>query len=457
MSAYTQAASVSMPLPEDILKCKWAGDLEAADRAIALRLTQELPAALRDRLLCERERLRRLPTQYPWNRAEALEKLRELVPDLTDAEFARLEDEGLVDFIYLNGERRYFVRFHRTLIKYPALANRNGERRVTPESPWLDPMIAEIKAKGRIARRVTLEAAVYPTEKAFTPGEYRAWLPVPRPCAQQRDIVIETDADSIAPADAPARTAFWRRELTTNTPFTARYSYTSEIVYADPLHAPAPASPLYPNARPVSPEDLAEDSNFVRFTPYLKALAAELSAGAATPVEKAWRFYEFITTKVRYAFVRDYFQIDSLGEYCAVNLKGDCGLQALLFILLCRISGIPARWQSGLSVEREGGGSHDWTQFWLEGWGWLFCDPSYGGGAWRNGSAERHAYYFGNIDPCRMAANNAFQAPLWPEEDFLRYDPYDNQDGELCLTGRAFPFTGRELDGHARLVSLEAL
>ena len=50
-------------------------------------------------------------------------------------------------------------------------------------------------------------------------------------------------------------------------------------------------------------------------------------------------------------FARDYFQIDDLGEYCAVNRKGDCeALQAPLFILLCRVSGNPARWQSGLSV-----------------------------------------------------------------------------------------------------------
>ena len=457
MSAYTQAASLAVPLPEDILKHKWAGDLQAADRAIVLRLAQPLPAALRDRLLCERERLRRLPTQYPWNRAEALERLRELVPDMTSAEFARLEDEGLVDFIYLNGERRYFVRFHRTLIKYPDLANRGGEKRVTPESPWLDPMIAEAKANGRVARRITLEATVFPAEQAFVPGEYRAWLPVPIPCAQQRDIVIDADADSIAPEDAPARTAHWRRRLEENRPFTARYTYASEIRYADPLHTPAPSAPLYPDARPVEAADLAEDGASMRFTPYLRALAAELADGAATPVEKAWRFYEFITTRVRYAFVRDYFQLDDPGEYCAVNLKGDCGLQALLFILLCRISGIPARWQSGLSVERTGGGSHDWTQFWLEGWGWLFCDPSYGGGAWRNGSRERHAYYFGNIDPCRMAANRVFRAPLCPEEDFLRVDPYDNQSGELCLTGRPFPFTGREVDGDVRLVHLESL
>ena len=41
--------SLSMPLPEDILKRKWGGDLEGAIRAIDLRLETELPDLLRQR------------------------------------------------------------------------------------------------------------------------------------------------------------------------------------------------------------------------------------------------------------------------------------------------------------------------------------------------------------------------------------------------------------------------
>ena len=68
MNIETCVNALSMPLPEDILKRKWAGDLDGAIRAIDLRLERELPEMLRARLICERERIRRLPTQYPWNR-----------------------------------------------------------------------------------------------------------------------------------------------------------------------------------------------------------------------------------------------------------------------------------------------------------------------------------------------------------------------------------------------------
>lgn len=449
--------SLSMPLPEDILKRKWAGDLEGAIKAIDRRLEKELPDMLRARLECERERIRRLPTQYPWTREQALEKLREIVPSVTDEQFDNWELDGRIDFIYVNGEKRYFIRCHRSIIKHPELVRQAG-REVKPDNKWLDPMIREIKEKGSLTRRITLETSVYVEKEDFVPGEYLMHLPYPAPSAQQSDIcLLEGDPDGTASENAPARTVHWRRKLDEWQEFAIKYAYTSCIKYADPLNQPAPAQPLYPNAAPVCAEDLAESGAYIRFTPYLKALAADLASDAANDTEKAWKFYEFVTTKVDYSFMRDYFQIDDLHEFCAVNLRGDCGLQALLFIILCRIGGIPARWQSGYAVEPDYTGSHDWAQFYLPGWGWLFADCSYGGSAYRYGAAERHLFYFGNLDPMRMVANREFQAKLTPELSVLRVDPYDNQYGEVERIGAELPFTLRQIDGKARLVAAETL
>lgn len=449
--------SLSMPLPEDILKRKWAGDLEGAIRAIDLRLARDLPEMLRARLVCEKERIRRLPTQYPWNREEALHKLQELVPNATDEDMEKLELAGWVDFIYINGEKRYFVRFHRAMLKGGVLDYLTGETR-DPDREWLDGMIREIIDKGSLSRRITLEASVSVDKDAFVPGEYLAHLPFPAATAQQSDIeLISGDPDGIAPENAPARTAWWKRTLTEWREFRVRYSYVSTIRYADPLHAPAPEKPLYPGVPEITEEDLGESGAYLRFTPYLRALAAEVTAGESTPAGKAWKIYEFITTKVTYSFMRDYFQIDNHGEFCAVNLKGDCGLQALLFVILCRISGIPARWQSGMSIDADYVGSHDWAQFYLPGWGWLFADPSYGGGAYAAGSKMRHAFYFGNLDPMRMAANREYQADLEPKMHALRADPFDNQSGEIERIGAEYPFTMRQLDGDTEMIGYETL
>ena len=74
--------------------------------------------------------------------------------------------------------------------------------------------------------------------------------------------------------------------------------------------------------------------------------------------------------------MREYFTISNISEYAATNLKGDCGVQAILFITLCRIAGIPAKWQSGLYVSTHYTGCHDWAQFYIKPYGWLFADLS---------------------------------------------------------------------------------
>ncbi len=76
--------------------------------------------------------------------------------------------------------------------------------------------------------------------------------------------------------------------------------------------------------------------------------------------------------------MREYYAIPNISEYCAVNQKGDCGVQALLFITLCRMANIPAEWESGLYVSEFFVGPHDWARFYLPEYGWLYVDVSFG-------------------------------------------------------------------------------
>lgn len=135
--------------------------------------------------------------------------------------------------------------------------------------------------------------------------------------------------------------------------------------------------------------------------------------------------------------MRPYISILNIPEYAAYNLKGDCGVQAILFITLCRIVGIPSRWQSGLFVTPFSISPHDWAQFYIEPYGWLFADLSFGGNAYRKNNIKKWNFYFGNLDPFRMVANSEFHYPLLPEKKFLRSDPYDNQIGEAEYLDRA--------------------
>lgn len=430
------ARALATPLPHDIQKRKQAGDLNGARLAIDKRLEGDLPRALRDRLLYERERLHLIPMQYTLTRAEALCGLCERMPGMTPERFDEWEALGRMDFCWLNGEKRY-------LHNLPASVEK-GFAAPEPDDPSALRRARDItamKRDGRMRRRIALRASIRARDDAFVPGEtYRAHLPFPIPCAQQSGVELLRAEPPCLPdqADALQRTAFFETRLFENRAFAVEYAYDSETVYVDALHGALPHAHVYPNARPATEDDIAQATPFMLFTPALRALCAELSGGEREPLLLARRFYDYVTRNVTYSYMPEYLLLEDPGQYALVNQKGDCGLQALLFILLCRIAGIPARWQSGLVIDADGAGNHDWAQFYAEPFGWLFCDLSMGGSAWRRGDEEAHGFYFGNVDAMRMVANRAFQRPLKPAKRHIRTDPYDNQRGELECGSRGF-------------------
>ena len=450
---------LALPLPEELRKLKDAGRLTETRTALAAWLERDLPEALRRRLLLEQERLSRYERDYPIHESDALEEMQKYFPEMTEEQFKALEAKGKIDFIFLEGEKRYFIRFARTLFKDSLMRQAFGLP-VTPDNPYLDDMIQKIRDRGSLAVRFTLESSLTPKEKGFLPGVWRGWLPYPALCAQQSEMELlskENPPTQISGERSEARTAYFERALTKPETFSVRYAYVSKILYADPLNAPAPAEPLYPHALPVCDADLQEDGCQIQFTPYLRALAQEIAGDARTPLEKAWKSYRFVTTRVSYSFMPDYLLLDNVCEFPAVNLRGDCGLQALLFVILCRILGVPARWQSGLCIDEDDVGSHDWAQFFLPGWGWLFADCSYGGSAWRAGSPSRHAFYFGNLDVARMVANRVFTGDFTPAGNLLRRDPYDSQTGEMERRGDEHPLPPDAYERHVTLLSREEL
>ena len=428
--------TLAFDLPEDVLKRKWAGDFEGEIALIDALLKKDLPEMLKDRLRVERRMAELLPGRYCISRNRALEMIRERIPDFQEAELDALELDRAVEYIYVKGEKHYLTSFLDTLLKVNADLAARAKAPVPGERKALDEAIAEIKREGSLAWRIRLRGRLSVNDEVFRSGaEARVHMPLPQRCAQQSEIEILSEADHADGENALQRTAYFERTMNENAPFEVEYSYRNEVRYADPLSGACATTPVYPDAPAPTDDDLSEQYPHIVFTPYLKALAEELKNGENDPARIAWRFYEYVTTHIRYSFMRPYFLIDRHAEYCALNGKGDCGIQAILFITLCRIAGIPARWQSGLAVDARSAGSHDWAQFYVAPYGWLFCDPSFGGSAWRAGAEERWRFYFGNLDPFRMVANSRYQTDFDPPKRCDRADPYDNQDGEVELDG----------------------
>lgn len=424
---------LNIGLPQDILQHKMVGNFEEAIRLIDLRLSKSnVPHALRCCMIAQREIMRRLPEEYPFSRSEALALVRSEIPDFSDEEFDQLVDNGRIYWIYINGQPHYHSRFYDTLLKTHAdIAQRAGQalpaNERSKDKQLIHDAMLHMKEHGSMTKRIRIHATIRANDEHVKPGTFlRVHLPIPAACDQQSDICIEKvwpENGQIAPEDAAQRTVCWEETMTENHAFEVTYSYTHKAVYhnTDAITASA-----------VQPDfDTQEEAPHIVFTPYIRELVASLTEGVTDPLEKARRFYDFITLNTKYSFQPEYFVLESIPEGCARNFSGDCGVLALLFITLCRCAGIPAQWQSGNCADPYGVGSHDWARFYIAPYGWLFADPSFGGGAVRRGDEEERRFYFGSLDPYRMVANRAFQAPFTIDKQQWRADPYDNQSGEM--------------------------
>ena len=432
---------LNTPLPTDITLAVACGDWERADHLIENELLKDnIPDSLRYALTARKEMINRLPGQYPYSRSEAMDIIKQHVPDFTEDEFDKYVNDRIISWIYSHGEQRFFGRFFGTMCKTdPAFAQRaaaslpGSESAVTDSrNNNLNTSMRMVKENGSVCHKITVKATLKISDDIFRPGcTVRAWLPVPKNCDSQSEIEIISMSPAggyISSPDAPQRTIYWEEKPESNHSYEVVYSYKSSIKYndTDKMTAPSAEQPNFYTS---------EKAPHIVFTPLIKELAEALSADCNGPIEKARAFYDYITLNKRYTFMPDYFNVDSIAEYCALNGTGDCGVLALLFITLCRSVGIPAVWESGLAVEPGFIGAHDWARFYAEPYGWLYADPSFGTGAVRVNNEERRRYYFGNRDAFRMVANSDFQSDFDPPSAGWRIDPYDNQLGELELDG----------------------
>ena len=469
-------ACLASPLPEDIANRKASGDWDGAIALIDERLRTQnssLPRMLRDKLQVEREILKRLPLDYPDSRRSLFEKLKAELPDLTKEEFILLRNEGRLDFILVNGEERYIDSAVQTLLNDPKYAKRSatllGKKWEEFPEGYLAvrSCLSSLRERKELSFRFRVHAGIQEKSGISRADRVAAYLPLPRTCCRERDGLIQSEIRIlkttencrvyVAPEEAGQRIVYLEKEWQENQEFFVEYEYNVRVFYQDLWkdygeEAFDSGSALETNdggergqssvckaggsSEWVKREDREEQLPHVQFTPFLKALCREIVSGQRGDLQKARAIYDYITKNIRYSYMRTYFTIENLSEYAAVNRKGDCGVQSLLFITLCRIAGIPAKWQSGNAMKPPSHfGSHDWALVFLPVCGWVPVDCSFGGGAFAHGDEERRRFYFGNLDPWRMVANASLEGAFVPPVCGLRRDPYDNQSGEIQIEG----------------------
>ncbi len=459
---------IAVTLPEEVKMYHYAGDFAGELACIDRWMVRNLPNCLYERLAIQRLFATQLLDDYPLTRPDVIAGIRDRYPMLSDETLGSALDafiaSGNVDYILRGGEMHFQ---HQGISNIFKTHSDELERLAHPEdtpangAPTVPAHILAMQEKGSLAYRYEVEYTFRLAPHAERPGELlRLWFPYPVACATQpaEEIRLLASSHPVTVTGTVHRTAFMEIPCEPGATYSVRYSFVNRAPYRK-LDLSTPTG--RPAGEGLSEEALAtytgEQSPHIRFTPFIRALAAEIAGEETDPLRLARRVYDYICEHVRYSFVRDYLLIENIPEFVLTNGYGDCGTMALAFITLCRALGIPAKWQSGSACYPDSIGSHDWAMLYVAPYGWLYCDPSYGEGAARSGNEARRDHYFGNLDPFRLVASNEFQQPLTPDKALCRMDPYDNQSGEGEYADGIHNIFFEDLISHRRVLAAALL
>lgn len=453
-------------LPDEVKMYHYSGDFDGEIKAIDRWLARDISRGMRERLQLQRVFAEELIDDYPLSDDDMIAGIRERYPVADAATLEALIGFGNVDYILRGGKRCYQHKaLSNIFLTHTGYLESLTRTDAAPAAGHSDTtahdIIDEMRREGGIAYRYEVEEVISVAPAYERPGEtLRIWFPYPVACDTQpaSEIKLLSSSHPVTLTGDVLRTAYMEVPCEPGAEYSVRFSFVNRAKYHDLSNHVPDGTPAGLGLTPAELEEYtSEQYPHIRFTPFITDLADEIRGDETDPLTIARRIYDWICSHVTYSYLRDYLLIENIPEFVLTNGYGDCGTMGLAFITLCRACGIPATWQSGSSCRPTGIGSHDWTRFYVAPYGWLYCDPSYGDGAYRSGNTKRQDHYFGNLDCFRLVADNAFQVPLTPEKRLFRMDPYDNQNGEAEYADGVHNVFFKAFRSHRRVVSAEKL
>lgn len=403
------------------------------------------------------EVIRRTRYDYSLDEKGLAAKVREVIPNATDAEVARWADESRVRFRIIDGRKFFFRREPRNIFIFsPEAIRRRAEAgNEPPKGHWklidhLQTVIDDAERTGQtevvpVRHKITYTLTITNNAPGIKAGALvRAWLPYPQEYRQQKDVKLmeaspeprliapnAMEGDSIR--GAKQRTIYFEQKIVDPAKpieFKVVFEYVCSAYY--PKLDESLVQPLPPDWGSAC---LGERPPHIVFTPEMRATVAGIIGQETNSLAKAKKIFRWVNGHVRWNAEDEYGTIPSLCLKGFTAQRGDCGVQNTVFITLCRIAGIPARWQSGYETKPfPSGGMHDWSEIYIAPWGWVPTDASYGVQASKD---PRIADFFcGHQDSYRMIINLDWGQELFPPKESMRSEPADFQRGEVEIDGK---------------------
>jgi len=433
------------------------GDFHKAEKVIMNKIATDmtLTAADKVKLSFEVDRMRRIRLDFTKTENEILEYVKTYVPEVTRKDLKKWETGGALEYAMIDGEKMYFNNAAANIFRIDKVAKAvkakvvaaQAESRsigtVAEEFP-LDEHIQEVSAASvnshrRFVKPVTMKIkytlAVNPN--VVPDGKMvRCWIPVPREIpSRQTDIkLLATQPAMYILADneqTKQRTIYFEKPAVKDsaTTFTVEYTYTVSGVFAAIDPAKVLPTPETPELLPF----VSESAPHIVFTDELRKISSTIVGDETNPYLKAKKIFAWVYENIPWASAREYSTIRNLSMYAFENRHGDCGIQHMLFITLCRLNGIPAKWQSGWEFQPPNDSMHDWSEIYIEPYGWVPADVTYG---LRETDDETLKYfYLGGMDSYRLIFNDAISDDFYPAKIYPRSETVDSQRGEVEWEG----------------------
>ena len=405
----------------------------------------------RQKYAFEVERLRRVRADFTKSPEEVLEYIKKYYPEVTDEDIQRWDDEKSLEYKIIDGEKLYFTRAARNLFRIDAEMKKvwtahHPDSEITSGSGAkldLDAHNAQIIKMANTSsemfvepRRLHITQSLEVLPDAVPAGEMvRCWIPYPR-FIEKRQIDIDLKKTlpvkhQLAKSDALQRTIYMEKPAVAGEPtkFLIEYEFTSHGVFQ--AIDPNMVTPLK-DIELLKPY-LTEEAPHIVFSDEMKALSEEIVGDETNPYRIAQRLFAWVDNNTPWASAREYSTILNIPEYARINRHGDCGIQTLFFITLCRLNGIPARWQSGWELQPPDDSMHDWGMIYYEPYGWVPMDVTYG--LRKSDDPQLHWFYLSGMDSYRIIFNDDISQPFTPEKEHFRSETVDSQRGEVEWSG----------------------
>jgi hypothetical protein len=436
-----RAASVA-----EITQLVGAGHWQQAQREITEELAQPgLSFQARQDLLFQSDRMTRMRLDFDKTRPQVFEEARAIVPAITDRQFADWEGAGAVEFMDVDGTRWYFHKAAANLF------------RINPEAKALKAKLHPEAASESLYRLADIRNAIANYDKtgerfnsprtwrvtyslSVKPGVVpageiiRAWLPFPHAGNRQSNIRLvsaEPPRFLLPDTNAALAAVYLEKPAAASGPteFKIVFEYTSDAFY-QPID-PARVQPADANDPALAPF-LGEQPPQIVFSDEIKNLSREIVGNETNSYLKARKIFAWVCQHIPWTTAREYSTIECLPQYALACRHGDCGIKTMTFMTLCRLNGIPARWESGWTPDPVKD-MHDWCEIYLAPYGWKPADVTYGL-ADSDGDREQW-FYLGGIDAGRLVVNTDYAQPLYPAKMFFRSEIVDFQRGEVEWRG----------------------